>query len=300
MVANPGMSENDAVYREVSTAMDVSAILLIPVLNSTTTCTALIQGFVANGKCYFQDEVPLGKALGKVVHRPRLGEAAEETENYDKESIGKLLDGQRGILTPGLVASVLTKAGFGLPLQAEVISRDKLALSCDNVGYPLAMKVVGPLHKSESGGERLRIQRIEAALAARDELTGIDGATAVPVQQMVEGTEVILGASRTDDLGHLVMFGLGGIYAEALRDVQFAPAPLSHEECRAMVEGIRGYPILKGIRGQKGISLETLSDYVGRLGRLVTDFPRIREIDINPLKGFGRKLFVVDARIIMD
>jgi len=113
---------------------------------------------------------------------------------------------------------------------------------------------------------------------------------------MVEGTEVILGASRAEKIGHLVMFGLGGIYTEILKDVRFGLAPLAIQECLDMVAGIRAYPILQGIRGQEGISLDILAGYIERLSRL----PAISEIDINPLKGAGSNLYVIDARIIMD
>jgi acetyltransferase len=84
-----------------------------------------------------------------------------------------------------------------------------------------------------------------------------------------------------------------------LRDVTFALAPLAGEECRGMVKGIRSYPILEGVRGQKGVSVERLTDYLERLGRLVFGFPVIGEIDINPLKGSGDELYVIDARIVL-
>jgi acyl-CoA synthetase (NDP forming) len=96
------------------------------------------------------------------------------------------------------------------------------------------------------------------------------------------------------------MFGLGGIYTEVLKDVCFALAPLSQEDCREMVTGIRAYPIIEGVRGQKGISADLLADNIERLGRLVSDFPVIREVDINPLKGLDAALFVVDARMILQ
>jgi acetyltransferase len=113
------------------------------------------------------------------------------------------------------------------------------------------MKVLGPLHKSDLGGVKLGITDAAAAERAWHDLTGIKDARGALIQPMVEGTEVILGASRAGDLGHLIMFGLGGIYTEVLRDVTFALAPLAGEECRGMVKGIRSYPILEAC-GAKG------------------------------------------------
>jgi acetyltransferase len=128
----------------------------------------------------------------------------------------------------------------------------------------------------------------------------IKGALSVTVQKMIEGTEIILGSSRAGDIGQLVMFGLGGIYTEVLKDVSFALAPLAEEECRRMIRSIRAYKILEGVRGQEGVSINILSTNLARLARLVSDFPAIREIDINPLKGTGEELYVVDARIILE
>ena len=116
---------------------------------------------------------------------------------------------------------------------------------------------------------------------------------------MIGGLEVILGASREGEFGHLVMFGLGGIYAEVLKDVNFALAPLSLDESLRMIRGIRSYAVLEGVRGEAGMDIDVLADNIQRLGRLVSDFPRIKEIDLNPIKGVDADLYAVDARIIL-
>ena len=139
---------------------------------------------------------------------------------------------------------------------------------------------------------------MEEAEAAWTELLKIEDAAGVLVQSMVPGTEVILGAKREKGFGPLIMFGLGGIYTEALKDVSFALAPLGKEEGLRMIRKIKSFPVLKGIRGEKGVSLGLLSEYLVRLGLLASDFPQIEEIDLNPVKGFGTDLYVVDARII--
>jgi acetyltransferase len=126
----------------------------------------------------------------------------------------------------------------------------------------------------------------------------IKDARGVLVQQQVEGTEVILGAKKEGMFGHLIMFGLGGIYTEALKDVSFALAPLGAEEGMNMIGKIKTLPILKGIRGEKGVSIEVLAEYLARISLLVHHFPRIEEIDLNPVKGFEKDLYVVDGRII--
>ncbi len=299
-VANPGMSHNREIYREVARAMETSSIPVIPALTSVTTCTGLIREFTGGGSFCFQDEVNLAGALGKVLRRPLIFEAPGNLSNYYKKGIGAILKGQKGALAFHAVGQVLERAGFALPQQIAAVSMEEMDLACGRIGFPLAMKVMGPLHKSDLGGVKLCVRNLKAARRARDELMSIDGAEGVLLQRMVEGAEVIMGASRAGDIGHLVMFGLGGIYTEVLKDVAFALAPLAKEECLDMIRGVRGYPVLEGARGQKGVSIDLLADMIARLGRLVCDFPAISEIDLNPVKGYGDGLCVVDARIIMD
>jgi acyl-CoA synthetase (NDP forming) len=111
---------------------------------------------------------------------------------------------------------------------------------------------------------------------------------------------VIVGLSREEKFGHLVAFGLGGIYAEALKDIQFSLAPLSMEEAHRMISGIKALPILQGMRGQAGMDLNVLADLLVRISLMARDVPQIKEMDINPLKGHGKELLAVDARIILS
>ena len=206
---------------------------------------------------------------------------------------------QTGVLHPEKVRAVLTAAGFRLPEEIIVQQREDVEKACLRAGYPLAMKVIGPLHKTDVGGVRLGIIDAREALAAWEGLMRIPDARGVLIQPMITGLEVILGASRENGFGHLVMFGLGGIYAEVLKDVQFALAPLSAEESRRMIQDIRSYKVLEGVRGEPGMDLQKLAENLQCLGRLVSDFPQIKEIDVNPLKGTGADLYAVDARIIV-
>ncbi|MFH1487657.1 MAG: acetate--CoA ligase family protein [Pseudomonadota bacterium] len=297
---NSGLSDNRDLYREISEAMDRCSIPVIPVLSSGTTCAHLIEEFREQGKVYFPDEVALGEALGRVVQRPLIHEERPRPERYDRERIEAVL-GNAGVSpAPEAVKEILTAAGFSLPRQEDVFSRQDLSAACEKVGFPLVMKVIGPLHKSDVGGVRVGIREMGQAESAWSELLRIQGAAGVLVQQRVAGTEVILGARREEDFGHLIMFGLGGIYTEALRDVSFALAPLGREESAGMIRKVRSLLILEGVRGERGVSLDLLSEYLVRLSLLVTDFPRIEEVDLNPVKGFGSELYVVDARMILE
>jgi acetyltransferase len=112
-----------------------------------------------------------------------------------------------------------------------------------------------------------------------------------------DGLELIMGAKAEEGLGHAVVFGLGGIYVEVMQDVVFNLTPISSAEAREMLAAIKGAPLLQGVRGQKGVDQDRLTEILQRLSQLLTDLPEIQEMDLNPVKAFADKVFVVDARI---
>jgi acyl-CoA synthetase (NDP forming) len=300
ITGNSELSDMWPIFKEVMDAMDGAGLPVIPVLSPLETCADLLKKFAETGKIYFAEETAVARALGKIIHRPSLYDPERLIDRYDKEAIRKALERSNGCLGPDAVMDLLSAAGFRLPPQTLVHKESELMDACLAIGYPLVIKVVGPLHKSDVGGVKVGISSLAQAKHAWRELRKIPGAGTVLVQGEVPGIEVIVGASREKGFGHLIMFGLGGIFIEVLKDVRFVLAPLSLAEAHEMIRGIRAYPILKGIRGQQGLSIDTLADYLVRLGRLVSDFPEIREIDLNPVKGFDASLFVVDARILKD
>jgi acyl-CoA synthetase (NDP forming) len=300
VLGDSGLSDNWKIYQAASQAMERTSIPIFP-----SFCTALsskhsLERFRDTGKCHFEDEVSLARALGKLVHRPRVSEPERHLPGYHGEKLPALLDGVKGPVPAGLTRDVLSAAGIPCPAQAEVERREGLEALQTLIPFPWVMKVIGPLHKSDVGGVAIGIQDLAAGLDAWDRLIAIDHATGVMVQQTVDGAEVIVGLSREGAFGHLVAFGLGGIYAEALGDVQFRLAPLSLDEARGMILAIKGLPILHGVRGQAGLDIEVLTDLLVRVSLMARDVPRIREMDINPLKGRGNELVAVDVRIIMD
>jgi len=116
-------------------------------------------------------------------------------------------------------------------------------------------------------------------------------------QYLPGGREVIVGAKAEEDLGHLVMFGMGGIYVEVLRDVVFKLAPVTTVEAQEMLSSLQVAPLLKGVRGEKGVDESKLVEIIQRLSQLVTELPMIRQVDLNPVVAYAEGAFVVDARI---
>lgn len=300
LTGNSGMSDNAPIYRTIADAMKTSPIPVLPVLSSLTTLPDKINHFRSDGSVYFLDEVSMAKALSNISIRSRAEVAVSTLPGYDKTTIAAILNGKKNVLSPDDVDTLLKAAGFNLPTLVTITDKAELAAACETVGFPMVVKVVGPLHKSDVGGVKIGITNLTEADQAYDHMMSIKDAIGILLQSMVSGTEMILGVSREEGFGHLVMFGLGGIYTEVLKDVRFALAPLSLPESMEMVQSIRSFPILKGVRGQEAVNIEQVADNLQRLGLLVADFPQIKEMDINPLKGTGNALFAVDARVILD
>ncbi len=204
---------------------------------------------------------------------------------------------------------VVAAYGFRVPQGALAKSPEEAAALAEKLGFPVVMKITSPdiLHKSDIGGVRVGIDSPEQAIdtyelmimRARRYFPEAD-IWGVSVQEMVKwNREVILGMSRDPQFGPLVMFGLGGIYIEVLKDVVFRVAPFGEQQAREMVREIRSYPLLAGVRGEKAADVAAIADALLKLSQLVCDFPEIVEMDINPLKvgEAGEGAMAVDARI---
>ena len=207
--------------------------------------------------------------------------------------------------------TVLTSYGFSVPRSRLAQTAEEAVEIAEEIGYPVVLKIASPdiLHKTDVGGIRLDLRSANDVRDAFDLIVYRSGRY-VPgahiwgcqVQQMVPGgREVLLGMSRDPQFGPLVAFGLGGIYVEALKDVSFRVAPFSRREADEMIREIRSYPLLEGVRGEQPADHEAMVDALLRISRLVTDFPEILELDINPLVVFeeGRGAMAIDMRLVL-
>jgi 4-hydroxybutyryl-CoA synthetase (ADP-forming) len=207
---------------------------------------------------------------------------------------------------------VLEAYGFPTPKSILCTREQECMDAANEIGYPLVMKIVSPdiIHKSDAGGVKVGIKTddelrnsfrtiTENALKYKSDAK-ING---VLVQEMIKSAkETILGASQDPTFGPVIMFGLGGIYVEVLKDVVFRIVPIDEQEAIRMVESIKTIKLLKGVRGEKSSDLRAIADSLQRLSQLVVDFPEIKEFDINPLLVLeeGKGARVVDARIILN
>jgi 4-hydroxybutyryl-CoA synthetase (ADP-forming) len=206
---------------------------------------------------------------------------------------------------------VLQAYGFPTPQSILCTTEQEGIDAARQIGYPLVMKIVSPdiIHKSDAGGVKVGVKTDDELKSAFRTITEnalkyksdakIKG---VLVQEMVKSAkETILGASQDPTFGPVIMFGLGGIYVEVLKDVVFRVAPIDEQEAINMVEFIKTIKLLKGVRGEKPSDLKAIADSLQRLSQLVVDFQEIKEFDINPLLVLeeGKGARVVDARIIL-
>jgi len=200
---------------------------------------------------------------------------------------------------------------YGIPVIKSGIatSKEQAVKKAKKMGYPIAMKVVSPqiTHKTDMGGVKLNIlteqQVYEAWDAISNSVSRVPGAQMLGVllqQYLTGGTEVILGAKRDPQFGPVLVYGMGGIYTELLRDVSFRIAPVTPREARAMIEETRSYSILKGIRGKAKSDIDTIVYCLVRLGYLINAHPEIMELDINPLLVNNDGAVAIDARIMLN
>ncbi len=207
---------------------------------------------------------------------------------------------------------VLEAYGFPVPESYLAETPEEAVEMAERIGYPVVLKIASPdiLHKTDVGGVKLNVNSPGDVRDAFD-LIVYRASRYVPdarvwgclVQEMVrEGREILVGMNRDPQFGPLVAFGLGGIYVEALRDVAFRIAPFSQEEAREMIGEIRSYPLLAGVRGESPADHEAMVDALMRVSQLVTDFPEIVELDINPLTVFdeGQGAVAIDMRLVLE
>jgi acetyltransferase len=257
-----------------------------------------INDFISKGNVNFPDEVVFASALCKATNFELPDTKDKQVFNIEKEAIRSIIDkSENGFLAPEQVGELLRASGIPLPDEAVVKSPEEASLASEKIGFPVAMKVVGPVHKSDVGGVSLNIRDRDAVVSEYNRIMKIPGAKSVLIQKMLKGTELFAGVKAEGEFGHLLMTGFGGIYIEILKDVSSTLTPVSLTEAQNMVRSLKGYGIIKGSRGQKGLNESSYIDIICRLSALVDIAPEIAEMDLNPLLAAEESVIVADARI---
>lgn len=232
----------------------------------------------------------------------------------DKAAVREVLDKVRAQGRDSLTAPegkrVADAYGIPTPREGLATTADEAAALAEEIGAAVVCKIVSPdiLHKTEAGGVIVGVEGPAAAREAFDKIVANAKAynssatiTGVQVQQLVGGGhEVIVGATTDPTFGKIVAFGLGGVLVEVLKDVTFRLAPLDADEARSMVTGIKAAEVLRGARGAEPVDIDALAEVIQRVSALVTDFPEIREFDLNPVFAAADGACAADIRILVE
>lgn len=299
---SPGLVKLYDAYEVLHKKMEECRKPIFPVLPSIVTAGPEVQSFIKKGHVNFSDEVTLGTALASVLNTPKPASTDIQLYGVDVPEVRRIIDRlpADGYLSPEETRLLLKAANIPLVEEFTSSDKDELLAFARKIKYPVVAKVVGPVHKSDMGGVALNIRCDEHLLFEYERMMKLPGVTGIMVQPMLKGQELFLGATYENKFGHIVFCGLGGIFVEVLKDVSYGLAPLSYDETFSMIRSLRGYPIIKGTRGQRGIDEQQYADLIVRLSTLLRFANEIKEMDINPLVATERGLFAVDARIRIE
>jgi acetyltransferase len=299
---SPGLfSSVRDVYQVIHRKMMVSRKPIYAVLPSLVNAQSEIEEFMSFGHVNFPDEVVLGQALPHVYFRPLPTFGMTHLAPMESATIRSLISqASDGYLDPQTTRELLTAAGISMAAFRICRSPESVLMAAEEIGVPVALKVVGPEHKTEVSGVALHLSHPDELHSEYERLMTIPGARAVLVQQMKSGEELYCGAVREGNFGHLVLCGLGGIFVEVLNDVSYGLAPLNEEEAIKMIRRLKGYQIIRGFRKRPGVDEDLFAEAIVKLASLVHLAPEIAEIDINPFLGNPTELVAVDARVRIE
>jgi len=298
---SPGLFPVYDVYDLLHEKMHTCKKPIFPILPSIINVKDEIQHFIAKGNTFFPDEVVFGNALTKVFNTPKP--LVKEPDNFkiDTSTIRKVIDNaNEGYISPEEIQQLLDAAGIDRAGEAVVTDVEEVANAAGKLGYPVAMKVVGPVHKSDIGGVSLNVDSDEKAIQEFKRMINIPETTAILIQPMLSGHELFVGAKKEPKFGHMVLCGLGGIFIEVFKDVNSGLVPLAESEVETMIKTLKGYKIIQGIRGREPVNEEKFKETVLRLSALIMAAPEIAEMDLNPLMGSKDRVVAVDARIRIE
>jgi acetate---CoA ligase (ADP-forming) len=298
---NNGLSDMTEIYSLLHRKIGECNKPLYPILPSISSSSDELEDFMNKGHVNFPDEVVLGRALTKIFNTPHPAEEKIFLEKVDVPKIRKIIDdSENGYLEPAVIQQLLSAAHIPLVKEAVAATKRGIISLADKIGYPLALKVVGPVHKSDVGGVTLNIKSQKHLEAEFTRMKKIKGVSGVMVQEMLSGTELFIGAKYEPRFGHIILCGLGGIFVEVLGDVSSGLAPLTFNEADSMIRSLRAYKIIRGTRGKPGINELKFAEIIVRLSTLLRFATEIKELDLNPLIGSQKGITVVDARIRIE
>lgn len=226
-----------------------------------------------------------------------------------RQIIEKAKQEGRSALVEPEAKGILQLYGVLTPEFKVATNEEEAVKFAQEIGYPVVMKIVSPdiIHKSDAGGVKVNIKNDEEAREAFKTIMenakkykpDADLWGVIVYKMLPLGKEVIVGMIRDPQFGPAIMFGLGGIFVEILKDVSFRVAPITKEEALDMIKEIKAYPILAGARGEKPVNIDALAEFIVKVSQLAVELPEIKELDINPIFAYEDSAVAVDARMLL-
>jgi acetyltransferase len=227
-------------------------------------------------------------------------------DDVDQPKVEKILceaeESKKQMLAAEEVYDILTAYNIPVAESKVVKTIEEAQTAAEKIGFPIVIKAEtsSVIHKSDVGGVEIDIKDKNGVKEAAEKIKGklkLPELSFLVQKYLPGGTELIIGTKEERGLGHLIMFGMGGIFVEVLKDVVFKIAPVSEVEAAEMLSSIKAAPLLKGIRGSKGLNERNLIEIIQRISQLVTEHPSVKEMDLNPIIAYEDRLFVADARV---
>ncbi len=226
-----------------------------------------------------------------------------------KKMLEKIKDQGREVLTYEESRKIIDLAGLPLNKMALATNAEESIEKAREVGYPIALKIVSEdvIHKSDAGGVKVGIKSDEELKKSYEDMmisikkhyptAKIDG---VSIEEMVKGTEVLIGSTTDSQFGKMIALGIGGIFTEIYKDVTFRLIPITKEDVKEMMNEIKGKKIFEGFRGLPQVKKEELTNLMLKISKLIEENPIIKEMDLNPVVATEKGLITIDARIILE
>lgn len=298
---SPGLFDVANVYDVLSKKLEVCKKPIYPVLPSLINARTETQHFLDTGHINFPDEVTLGRALVAIYNTPGPQRSPGDMPEIDEDAVRAIIDrSPDGFLSSESVTGLLDAASIPRAPEWVVTSQAQIKALKAEIDFPVVMKVIGPVHKTDVGGVILNVHSIRGMKRSFKQLMQIRDATGVLVQPMVTGRELFIGVKRESNFGRIVICGLGGIFVEVLKDFSSCLTPVGKTEAIDMIRNLKAYPLIRGTRGKEGIDEALFCEIIQKVSMLADAAPEIAEMDINPLMGSMRGITAVDSRIRLE
>ena len=275
---------------------------LYPLFTSASSFQEYITAFHNQGGVTFSDEVVFGNALARVINTPPVKEEGSFPA-IDRYLLNRAIsESPEGWMPTFMVQQILDASGINRIHQIVALDEEEAVSAAISIGYPVVLKVLGPLHKTEVDGVSLNITDEHTFRSEYRRMSNIEGVTGFLIQPMINEniTELRIAAVREPNFAPLISFSLGGIFSDAMEDISYCMAPVFADEAVKMIKSLKAYPMIEGYRGQEGVNQTLINELIRRVSALCVMAPQIVELELSPIFGDEKEITVVGARIRIE